>query len=518
MAKTAAQRWAEYVKHNPANARKQVLAKRSADQELTRIKAYYKQNGHTPTLLSRESRTRFGEAGTKQSEDLAKQVATGKLTFEQARKMAREGALVKHDPTVLRAGLDVSAELDPQINAATRKRGTLKTNTERGIAQDTSKTQAYTGQVKQLYDSLMARMASQTPQIQSNFDTASVGIAANTNSLAEQIKAAYAKANAATASAGASMGAGQTVAQQEGASDAAFLSGLAGTQGAGLQGILAVGKQGAENMQRASINYAGYEGTNEQTNALRELLSRTNESQAEFRDQDNELGGQIADLEESRFAKLYETRRGLEESASQAQSEQEDRVFQRQLAQAKLNIDAGELDVKRAGVNIDQQKVNNAISRLGLDRAKVELDARKTEANLRLEQQKLSPGSISYMEKEAAINLKRAQSAAALTNARTNQQNSAIRQADLQRKISQPIKAGAYGKGIGGVQNYLKDVGADKRTADFVTRHINVMLSRHKNFTDGMKAGEAFLRNKKVPRDVANAYRRAAGIAYGRST
>lgn len=518
MAKSAAQRWAEYVKHNPTNARKVVLADRAKKNELAKIQAYYKQNGHTPTLLSRESHTRFGAAGTQQSNDLARQVATGKLTMAQAQKMVREGALVKHDPTVLRAGLDVSAELDPQINAATRRRKLLKDQTDRSIQQDESKTTAYTGRVRELYDALMAKMASQTPQIQQNYDTASQGIASNTNNLQAQIAAAYARANQSTSAAAQGMGAGTTVAQQEGGQDAAFLSGLAGVQGQGIQGILAAGKQGAENSQRASINYAGYEGTNEQTNALRELLARTNESRQAFNDEDYELGGQIGDLEESRYAKLYETKQSLQEAAAQAEAEQEDRIFQRQLAQAKLNIDAGELDVKRAGVSIDQQKVNNDIARLGLDRAKIELDARKSEAQIRLEQQKLSPGSITYMEKEAAINLKRAQSAAALTNARTAQRNAATRAADVARKVAQPVRAGAYGKGIGGVQNYMKDIGADKRTSDFVLKHIQNMMVRHKTYQEGIKEGERFLRNNKVPKDVANAYRRAAGIAYGRST
>ncbi len=512
MAKTTAQRWADYVKYNPKNARRVVQADRNRRTDLRRVADYYKQQGHTPTLLSRQSHTKFGAGGTRQAEDLGRQVATGRMTLAQAQRLVDQGALVAHDPNVKRAGLAVSAEIDPQINAANRKRTAARTAFETGTRADETKTQAYTQNVQGLYSALSSRMQAARAPVTQAYDTAIAGVSANTTALADRIREAYQSANSATQAQVAGMGGGTTEGQARGGQDSAFLQGLAGVQGQGLAGILQAGRAGAENTAQANINFANWEGTTEQTGALRDLLERTNAARTGWQAEDLELGGQIEDLGATRYAKLFETRSALEEAQAEAESAAEQRGFERQLAAARLGIDQGELDIKRGNLNIAQRRVETDIARLGLDRARVQLQARKTEAQLAIERDKLTPGSISYMEKEAAINLKRASAAAQLSNAATSQQ----RVANQARAAAN--KPQNFGRGIGGVENYLRASNADPRTTRFIMFHINNMMKRHKTYRGGLAEGERFLRNNKVPGNVRNVYRRAAGIAYGKSS
>jgi len=501
-----------------------VTSPAEASAEYRALRGYYDKNGHIPTILAKESQNRFGEAHGTTLSDLGKQVAYGKISLDEARRLVRQGAAAR-DPDAIRAGLDASADIDPKVNAAERKRRELAENLRRSIGADESSTKEYSSTVADLFARLTGRMQEQKSQIGATYDTATAGIAANTGALSDQIRAAYEKANAGAAERVAGMGGGTTEAQTQGGQDAAFLSGLAGLQGQGLAGIMAAGKTGALNSQGAAINFADWQGTNTQSDALRELLARTNNSRADANNQDLEFGGQIADLEESRYNKLYEGKKALAQARAEAESAAEQTAFERRLAEEKLGISRGELDIKKGNLDIAQQKVQNDITRLGLDQRKIDVDIRKTEAQIRKEQAGLTPGTIEYMEKEAAINLKRAQAAGTLTNARTGQVNAATNQqraataaAAQQAKANQPPKPGAYGKGLGGVQNYLKDIGADGKSSSLVQKRVSAVIAKHEKFPDGLKATEAWIKKNKPPRDVANAMRRSVGIAYGRSS
>lgn len=481
--------------------------------EIKKLREYYAKNGHIPTLLGNESKARFGEADSKAVGDLGRLVAQGKISKDEAQRRIRQGAAVKN-PDTLRAGLDVSAELDPAINSTKRKRTAAKTALDTGNEVDTTRTKQFTTDVAGLYAALQAQLQAQTPQIAANYDQSSTAISGNTSALQEQIRAAYDKANAATAARVAGMQGGTTEAQSQGGQDSAFLQGLAGVQGQSQLGLLAVGKQGALNVDRAGQNYTAWEGTTTQTDALSDLLNRVNARQAEFGAQDTEYAGQLADLEESRFAKVYEGKQSLADARAEAEADAEQRQFERNLAQAKLGIDQQEVDIKRTNTSLAARRVDLDIERFGLDRRKVEIDSRKAEAQLQKEQRAFTPGTLEYLEKEAAINLKRAQAAATLTNAASSKSNAAVNAAKLSQAQA---KGKSYGKGIGGAQAYVNDV-ADPATATLVMKHVNNTMKHFKDYNGGLRGIEGWISKHNPPPEVANAMRRATGIAYGKSS
>ncbi len=504
--------------------------KAAATAETQRLRAYYKKNGHIPTLLSNESRRRFGEADPKDVSALGRQVAAGKITREEANRRIRQGAAVNNSDA-LRAGLDVSAELDPQINSAARRREILKRQYNVSRKTDQTDTQRERKNIAGIYKSLAGRLAVQPTDINRSYDAASTNIATGTQSLQDSIRSAYEQANRDTQRAVAGLGGGTTQGQTLGNQDQAFLSGLAGIQGQGQQGILATGRTGALNNARATANYGAFEGANTQATLLRELLQRQSERTSEFNNEDYELAGGAADLEESRFAQLYERRRALESERAQQAAEEEDRRFERGLAQARLQVDLGELDVKRTTANnnarIAEQRIRLDMERLGLDRQRVDILSRQTNARLAMEQRKYTPGTPEYQEIQAAIDLKRAQAQGARANVAIGRANAAANVSRAEtarereaRQAAEPSRNRPqnFGKGIGGAQTYIRAATGDPGWQGVMNRQLSYTAANFNDFGSALRQLNAVMKRRNYPPHIQDAMRRMTGIYYGKSS
>ncbi len=504
---------------NAAAARKRA----AAATETNKLRQFYKKNGHIPTLLSNESKRRFGEADSKDVGQLGRLVAQGKLTRDEAFRRMRQGAAV-NNKDALRAGLDVSAEIDPEINGANRRREILKRQYDRARKTDETDTQRERKNVGGIYQALSQQLARQPAQIEQVYNQASAGMARNTTSLQEQIRAAYQQANQQTGDLARQLGGGQTQAQQMGAADQAFLTSLAGVQNQGQQGLLATGRTGALNDARATQNYASFEGANTQATMLQELLRRQSERTNEFGDEDYELAGGASDLEETRFAQLYERRRALESERAEAQAEAEDRAFERQLAQARLQLDVGELDVKRTNANnqarLAEQRIRVDMERLGLDRARVDILARQTNAKLLAAQRKYTPGTPEYQEVQAAIDLKRAQAASGRANAAANVSRAMTAREREARAAATPPKSRPqdFGKGIGGAQTYIRSATGDPGWQGAMQRQLAFTSSRFPKYEQATRQLEDVMKRRNYPEHIRGVMRRMIGIYYGRST
>lgn len=514
---------------------------KSKAQEVAELRAYYQKNGHVPTLLSNVSTARFGESDSKRVSELGALVARGKLTRAEAEKRVRQGAGVSNEDT-RRAGLDVSAELDPKINSAARRRAMAKAGytedtaaakqrTEAGIAADTSTTEANRSKIQAIYETLLKTMQGTTPAVNSLYDAQSAANATGTASLQEKIRAAYDQANAGTQAQVAALGGGQTQGQLRGSQDSAFLSGLAGIQGQGISGMLQAGQLGAQGIQQASVYGSGREGADRQADMLAELMARSGKSREslnefnreatrDWREEDQEYGGQIADLEETRYSKLHEGKKALAEARAQATQEAEDREFERRLAEAKLNVDRDKVDVSRMSI---KQRASEAASRLGLDRERLTVLSKQSAAKLANEQRKYTPGTPEYEEVQAAIDLQRAQAAAVASNARTNQQrvadtaanNNVKNQLTADKLAQKAPKAANFGKGVGGAQTYIKQGIRPEfhDNANRVLAYLNRTQAGDK--IRGAERAEEIIRKYKYPPDVAQGIRRMVGIYYG---
>lgn len=374
------------AKNQKAAAQKKLAdakAKKNAQDEKYRTAYKDPKVGHLPTIFANDSRKRFGEADAVDVGQLGKDVIDGKITKDEAIRRIRQGVAV-NDPDNLRVGLDVSADLDPKLNAIERRRKIGKGVLDRTLSEDATeaariradiedRTRRTSTDIGGIYAALVNRLAQQPAQVAQDYSGASQQLQQNYAALQAQIAAANQTAQAGTnadiAQAGGLAPGTQAQAQQHGNQDAAAYADIAGIQNQGLQGLLAVGQQGEQNIARGQVAYQGSEGARQQAGVIHEgnaqvndivlaLQQRAQQLRDSFNDEDSELQGQYADLDESRFTRLYEGRQALDAQQAQAAQDAEDRAYEREMAERALGIKEFSAQTGRYSVDAATERHN----------------------------------------------------------------------------------------------------------------------------------------------------------------
>lgn len=332
----------------------EAAAKTTSDQ---RYRDAYKTQGHLPTIFANESKTRFLEADAVDVGQLGKDVVDGKITKEQALERIRQGAAV-NDPDRIRVGLDVAAEIDPQVSAIERRRKLAKDTLDRTLAEDTTEATRTNVHIKGIYDALLNRLAGTSTAVAGNYDQTATAINDRYAQLQQQINQAYGNANAATAAEVAGAQGGTTQGQTLGAQDQGAYGAIAAIQNQGMQSQLAAGKMGELGVQRSTQNYAAYTGASEQASILKALQQRAADLRAEYGAEDYELGGQASDLESGRYGQLYEGYQSLQDNRAQALQDAEDRAYDRSMAERALGVKEYSAETTRYGIDAQTAREN----------------------------------------------------------------------------------------------------------------------------------------------------------------
>lgn len=385
-------------------------AKAAADQKL---RDFYAKNGHLPTIGAQETRTRFNTAPD--AADLSRlgaAVANGKMTRAEFERQIRQGAAV-NDQNDLRVGLDVAAEIDPKLNAIERRRAAGKSNLDYQLKSDSQQSARESTDAAGIYAAILNRLGGAPAEINAVYDKATGDTQANYQQLQAALAAAYEKANAATQAQVTGMQGGQTQGQALGGQDAAAYAAIAGIQNQGLQGIYNTARTGAINTNTAQMGAIGAEGARDQSAILQRLTERAAELKQQFGIEDTELAGQYADIDESRYNKLYEGKQSLTEKQAADRQAAEDRAYERSVTERSLGL-------KQYGAETDRLQANNSFD-LGLARIKQDAtnEARKYDLQVQQFKQKQAETNDPLQRQllQAKIEQTKALSVKALTDA-----------------------------------------------------------------------------------------------------
>jgi hypothetical protein len=434
------------------------------------VRDFYAKNGHLPTVFANESKRLYGTTGNaKLYSDLGIQVARGKMTKAQALAQIRNGSGI--DDIHRRAGDAVNVELNPQIDEYNRQATSTQQAADQQITQNQRDTDAYAQSVAQLYSRLGERLNAGNQKVQAGWQQAQQGTAKNYDELQSALAQVYGAQTQDVNDFAAKLNlSGADAATAQMGADQKFLQGLFGGQ-----------KQSAVDMLVANGLIDLQEGTrfgqaqqaaggSYQAQARADNLRNTENLRGETSRTVQDLLGRAGSLEATRGARLRENITALEEGRAQAQSEAEANAFDRQIALAKLQLEQsqyglerdykmGSLDVARQNANISQQRVN--------------IEAKKTTAQLQKEARALDPTSLEYAEKMAAIDLKRSQTKKNIAD------------------YTAAPKTPTYAKGMVGAQQYLMDTLGDPSIANVAAHEVTLAMQYGSTYQDAIRRARA---------------------------
>lgn len=450
-------------------------AERKKAEEYRKLRAYYDANGHLPTEFANESKRRFDEADSSDASSLGAQVASGKLTKEQALEQIRRGVAV-NDPNRLRVGLDVAAELDPQLNAIERRRKLAKETLDRTLTSDQSEAGRTAAHIKGIYDAILTKLQGGQGQVQQNYEQTSGRVNDQYAALQKTLQENAARANAQTQAQVAGMQGGTTQGQVGTTADTNAYAAIAGIQNQGIQGTLATQRGGASQLEAATANYHAFSGADQQAQIMRALQERAAELRAEYGAEDYELGGQYADLDESRYNRLYEGRQALEDQQQQAILDAEDRAYEREMAERALGIKEYTAETGRYAVDAATERHN----------AKLRQDAQvaANRHNLEVQRLKIEQSKLSDPLQKQLIQAKIDKESALATKALADAQKATKGSVGDQDKYTQAMSVIQNIPGIRGDQvNYLQglvDSAAARADYDkfFITKGNEFLMDR----------------------------------------
>lgn len=276
--------------------------------------------------------------------------ASGGIPGNKGVRRARAGAGVPSVDTSLnvndkgilkRARNAAQIEYNPQIDAVRN----LIQSTQSGVNRDIK-------DVQNAYGAVGGQIQAEIPQIGQNYDTQQARIAALYQQLGQGIDQRYNDTAASNAKAFEALGIQAAAPQvnQRQTADRDFLSQLAALQGQGVNDVLEVQQQGAQNLARNTGYRAGLEGANQSTNLQAQLADKL----LELRSQKGSLIGNRAKSVRE-LADQYRT-----EAVSQAER---DRAFGLDAAQfqesVRQNNIANAMDDRnfKQGVEMDRAKL-----------------------------------------------------------------------------------------------------------------------------------------------------------------
>lgn len=340
-----------------AREAKAAAAQKSAAQQQKKDKISRVVKTGIPRNLINESRERFDTVDSTLANNLAIEVMEGRMSQEQALEQIRRGAAVT-DPNKKRVGLDVSAELDPQLNAIERRRKLAQETFDRTLTQDRTEAERNAAQTRGIYEALLRRIQGSNSEIANNYKDISGNINNLYSSMIQRTDTATDDANARLAAQVAGMQGGTTEGQTGMLKDQDTFASIAGIQNQGIQGILAAQAMGDQSMNQGQLVYTGHRGAEQQAQIMQALTERAAALRAEYGAEDYELGGQYADLEESRYSQLYEGQRSLEDQQAQAIADAEDRAYEREMAERALGIKEYTAETGRYAVDAATERHN----------------------------------------------------------------------------------------------------------------------------------------------------------------
>ena len=255
-----------------------------------------------------------------------------------------------------RAQNAAAMEYNPQLDAIRQMIGQTQTEGQRGIQQ--------TGDA---YSALQKSIQGQVPGVNKAYDDTQAQQAALYAKLTGDIDARYNATQGRDAAEFERLGI-QAATPSTGAaltSDRDFLSGIAGLQGAGIQGALELQQRGAVDLTRGNANRAGLAGANAQTDMRQELASKI----LELRSQKTSLKGNKARsrrelmdqyTQEARANAERDRAFGLDAAQFQESVFQDRRNFRQnqEESQASLGLKAAELQQSAAADAAKQQQVD----------------------------------------------------------------------------------------------------------------------------------------------------------------
>lgn len=457
------------------------------------VRAYYAKNGHVPTVLANETRRLYGMAADpKLYSDLGIKVARGQITQAQALASIKNGAGV--DELHRRAGDAVNSVLDPAEAEFNRKAAAEQTASDQTIAQNQKDTDAYANSVATLYARLQQQQAAGNQQVQQGWQQAQQNTGKSYDDLLGSLQNTYGGAQQNVNAEAQRMGlTGADTANAQSASDQKFLSGLFGGQRQSALDMLAA--NGLIDLQEGTRMGGATQaaGAQYQTQAREQNLQNTRDLRNKTSADVLDFKGQAGDLEATRAAKLRENISALQDARDQAQSDAEAKAFDHQillsklqLQQQQLGVDAnyksGQLALGNRNADISQQRVN--------------LEAKKTTAQLQKEMRALDPNSIEYKEKVAAINLKVSQT---------------------KKNIKDYSNPASFGKGMTGANAYLKSLEPSFKGITQAGMHeVALALQYGKNYPDAirfMRGNFAKFSDLRDP-DLQNALLNALDLAW----
>lgn len=455
----------------PKKAPVKVVGPGSAPRKVDALKdvrAYYAANGHVPTELANESRRLYGiAADPKVYADAGMKVARGQISKAQALASIRNGAGI--DELHRRAGDAVRVELDPQ-EAQLNRRAQAETDfANQQIAQGQKDTEAYAQSVAALYGRLQQQQAASNQQVRQGWQSAQQNTGKSYDDLLASLGQTYGGAQQSTASEAERLGlSGVEAANAQSASDQKFLSGLFGGQKQSAVDMLVA--NGLIDLQEGTRMGGATQaaGAQYQTQAREQQLRNATELRNTAGRNALEFRGQAGDLEATRGAKLRENIAALEDARNQAQSEAEQKAFDRQILNAKLDLQRQELGID-AAYKSGQLEIGNRNADISQQR--VNLEAKKTQAQLEKEIRSLDPNSIEYKEKVAAINLKISQT---------------------KKNIADYSNPKSFGTGMTGASKYLTSLEpAFKGITQAGMHEVTLALQYGKTYQDAIR----FMRN-----------------------
>ena len=366
-----------------------------------------------------------------------------------------------------RANYAASIEIDPQQQALQRQatQSDQQFKYEQGSAQ--ANTTRTVNEQQDIYGALAAQLQKQLPQVGANYDSTGANVQGNFDALQKSVAGNYDRGIQGTNDVANRLGlqAAAPQATDRMGADAAFLKGLIGSDAAVAKSGLGEDRAAAIAQAMSQISGSRNEGAALSGNTLRDAAQTSNAAKFTQGQKISDLLGQAQTLEGTRKGKVFENTAALTQLSQQAQAAAEQAQFQRY-------IDQGNLDVKNKLAGFEGTKINNAaaVSRgqLQLDQQKVSIEASKTKATLQKQLADSQPGSQKYAETQAAIDLKNAQAAKAVEEA---------------KRIAHPTAAnsGGYGSGTPGALKFLNDPsqGIDPTAKALAITSVNYILNHN---------------------------------------
>ena len=366
-----------------------------------------------------------------------------------------------------RANYAASVEIDPQQQALQRQ----ATQSDQQFKYEQAAAQAGTtrtvNEQQQMYGALASQLQGQLPQVGANYDNANSSVQANFQKLQDAVGANYDKGVQGTNDIANRLGlqAAAPQATERMGADQAFLKSLTGSDAAVAKSGLGEDRAASIAQAMSQISGSRNEGAALSGNTLRDANQTANAAKFTEGQKISDLLGQAQTLEGTRKGKVYENTAALTQLAEQARAAAEQAQFQRY-------IDQGNLDVKNKLAGFEGTKINNAAAyqqgQLRIDQQKVNIQAQQTKAQLQKQLADSQPGSQKYAETQAAIDLKNAQAAKSIEEA---------------KRLAHPNAAvgGSYGSGTPGALKFLNDdtQGIDPTSKALAIQSVNYILNHN---------------------------------------